>query len=558
MPLKTTSDDACYAAMLSRDARFDGQFFTAVTSTGIYCRPVCRVKAPKRENCRFFAHAAQAESAGFRPCMRCRPELAPLLNAPVWSTEDASKMLASQAAKLLGDAALAGEESSVTQIAARLGVSERHLRRIVEAHIGVSPLQLLQTHRLLSAKQLLTDTRLPIQDVALSSGFGSLRRFNAAFSQHYGMPPTRLRKQGKDGAEQAPEPSHSQGSFELQLGFRPPYDAQALYAFWQRRQLDTMEFIALRAYSMPAKSPFSSKNTALQMIRSLCVTHAGQTLQGWLHATPDLEKNVLRIRMSDNLAPALPLITQRLRAAFDLDADPCAIDAALNSSFKGGEGMRVPGSLDGFEIAVRAILGQQVTVAAGRTFTQRVLQSLGAPIQTPWPQITRCFPTPAALAQASPESLGALGIVKQRQAALIALAQAVASGALNLNSPAQPLQVIEQLKALSGIGDWTAQYIAMRALRWPDAFPAGDIALHNALDLRHESSPIKRARLAEAASLAWRPWRSYAVFRIWAGLHAAPLANNSVSITINSIAVHAINTPAKALKRLKIKGKNDA
>jgi AraC family transcriptional regulator, regulatory protein of adaptative response / DNA-3-methyladenine glycosylase II len=517
------TDDACYLALKSRDARFDGQFFTGVTSTGIYCRPVCRVKAPKRENCRFYAHAAQAEGAGFRPCLRCRPELAPSQHAPAWSTEDASKMLASQAAALLGEATWSGEDTSVAQIAAKLGISERHLRRIVEAHLGVSPLQLLQTRRLLSAKQLLTDTRLPIQDVALASGFGSLRRFNAAFAQHYGMPPTRLRKEGSLNATDtsiSQNPLRSQqGSFTLQLGFRPPYDAQQLFAFWQQRQLDTMELIATRADSMPSSSQFSFKSIPLQLMRSLQLPHAGQMLQGWLHAAPDMDKHLLRVRMSDSLAPALPLITARLRAAFDLDADPLAIEAVLGCAFPKAAGMRVPGSLDGFEIAVRAILGQQVTVAAGRTFTQRVLQTFGAPIQTPWPQITRCFPTPQALASASPESLGALGIVKQRQAALIALSQAVASGALNLNSPAQPLQVIEQLKALPGIGNWTAQYIAMRALRWPDAFPAGDIALHNALNLRHESSPTKRAHLAESASQAWRPWRSYAVMRVWAGMH---------------------------------------
>jgi AraC family transcriptional regulator, regulatory protein of adaptative response / DNA-3-methyladenine glycosylase II len=520
MPLDTTSDDACYLALKSRDARFDGQFFTAVTSTGIYCRPVCRVKAPKRENCRFYTHAAQAEGAGFRPCLRCRPELAPLLNAPVWSTQDASQMLASQAAKLLGDAALAGEDTSVAQIAAKLGVSERHLRRIVETHLGVSPVQWLQTRRLLSAKQLLTDTRLPIQDVAIASGFGSLRRFNAAFSQHYGMPPTRLRK---EGAANKAKPNRIQNilqsSFELQLGFRPPYDAQALFAFWQQRQLNTMELIANYPYIAGGEGLFFFKKLPYCVTRSLCITHAGQLLRGWLQAALDPDTHQLYVRLSDNLAPALPLITVRLRAAFDLDADPAAVEAALSHSFKGGAGMRVPGSIDGFEIAVRAILGQQVTVAAGRTLTQRVLQTFGEPIQTPWPQITRCFPTPAALAQASPASLGVLGIVKQRQAALIALSREVASGALNLNSPAQPLQVIEQLKALSGIGDWTAHYIAMRALRWPDAFPAGDIALHNALGFRHESSPAKRARLAEAASLAWRPWRSYAVLRVWAGLH---------------------------------------
>ncbi len=507
--------DACYLALKSHDARFDGQFFTGVTSTGIYCRPVCRVKAPKRENCQFYAHAAQAESAGFRPCLRCRPELAPLAHAPVWSTEDASKILAAQAVKLLGDAALAGDSSSVAQIAAQVGVSERHLRRIVEAYLGVSPLQYVQTRRLLAAKAMLTDTALPMGDVAFSSGFGSLRRFNAAFLQHYGLPPTRLRKQGATMNDSSPQ---EHGSIELQLGFRPPYDAQALMSFWQVRQLDTMEFIANYEGDMRANSQFSFKNHA-QKMRSLCIEHQGQSLKGWLQMAIDLEKNQLRVRMSEAFAPALPLITQRLRAAFDLDADPAAIDAALHSSFQGGEGMRVPGSLDGFEIAVRAILGQQVTVAAGRTFTQRVLQTFGEPILTPWPQITRCFPKPQALAQATPESLGALGIVKQRQAALIGLSRAVASGELNLNSPPQPLKVIEQLQMLSGIGEWTANYIAMRALRWPDAFVAGDIALHNALGLRDETSAAKRAKLAEAASQAWRPWRSYAVFRVWAGLH---------------------------------------
>ena len=523
--------DACYLALKSRDARFDGQFFTGVSSTGIYCRPVCRVKAPKRENCQFYASAAQAEAAHFRPCMRCRPELAPLLNEPVWSTEDASKMLASQAVKLLSDAAISenlgvagasrdgAEGSSVARVAAQLGVSERHLRRMMLAHLGVSPLQYLQTRRLLAAKALLTDTRLPMTDVALASGFGSLRRFNAAFSQHYGMPPTRLRKQGV-GSEGAPQ---SQGCVEFKLGFRPPYDAQALLSFWQTRQLDTMEFIAPYADFIRAKDHFGSKNAPTGLLRSFCIEHQGRWLAGWLQAVPEPASHLLRVRMSDSLAPALPAITARLRAAFDLSADPAAIDMALGERFAGSEGMRVPGSLDGFEIAVRAILGQQVTVAAGRTFTQRVLQAYGEPIQTPWPQVTRCFPKPQALAQATPESLGALGIVRQRQTALIALSRCVASGELNLNSPLDPLRVIEQLKALPGIGDWTAQYIAMRALRWPDAFPAGDIALHKALGFRDEKSPIKRAALAQTASQAWRPWRSYAVFRIWAGRYQTPI-----------------------------------
>jgi AraC family transcriptional regulator, regulatory protein of adaptative response / DNA-3-methyladenine glycosylase II len=532
------SDDACYRALQSRDARFDGQFFTGVTSTGIYCRPVCRVKAPKQSNCRFFAHAAQAEAGGFRPCLRCRPELAPRAAQPAWSMEDASHTLAAQAAALLQTQAVAAEQSGsgVAQVARRLGISERHLGRIVQAHLGISPLQVLQTHRLLAAKALLTDTQLPMQDVAASAGFGSLRAFNAAFVQHYRLPPSKLRKEiERDHAA-------AQGEIRLQLGFRPPYDAQALFEFWQQRQLDTMELIAFSAYSMPPNGLKSLKITAQSLIRSIAVLHQGKLLRGWLHCSLDDQAHLLRVRMSDSLAPALPLLVTRLRAAFDLDADPAAIDAALGIDptvraelveaqgerrvtslrFVGNEGMRVPGSLDGFEIAVRAILGQQVTVAAGRTFTQRVLQNFGEPIQTPWPEISRCFPTPQALAQTSPESLGTLGIVKQRQAALIALSQAVASGAIDLNSPADPLRTIDLLKALPGIGDWTAHYIAMRALRWPDAFPAGDIALHNALGLREIKSPIQRARQAEEISQVWRPWRSYAVLRIWAGAYAAP------------------------------------
>ncbi len=515
------SDDACYLALKSRDARFDGRFFTGVTSTGIYCRPVCRVKAPKQSNCRFFAQAAQAEGAGFRPCLRCRPELAPRAAQLAWTTEDASHTLAAQAALLLqaqvvgaGSGADASG-SGVAQVAQKLGISERHLSRIVQAHWGITPLQILQTHRLLCAKALLTDTQLPISDVAASSGFGSLRAFNAAFVQHYRLPPSKLRK------AIAPDESALNGEIRLQLGFRPPYDAKALLGFWQQRQLDTMELIALHADFMLVTALKRLRIYAPSMVRSMGLLHQGQWLRGWLHCTIDCEKHVLHVRMSDTLASALPLIVARLRAAFDLDADPQAIDDALGQRFKGTEGMRVPGSLDGFEIAVRAILGQQVTVAAGRTFTQRVLQTFGEAIVTPWPEITRCFPTPQSLAHASPESLGALGIVRQRQAALIALSQAVANGEIDLNSPANPLATIAQLKALPGIGDWTAHYIAMRALRWPDAFPAGDIALHNALGLRDIKSPTQRAKRAEELSQAWRPWRSYAVLRIWAGAYAS-------------------------------------
>jgi AraC family transcriptional regulator, regulatory protein of adaptative response / DNA-3-methyladenine glycosylase II len=498
------SDDAYYKAMLGRDARFDGCFFTGVTSTGIYCRPVCRVKAPKRENCRFFGHAALAESAGFRPCMRCRPELAP--HSLVWSTQDASHTLALQAAHMLdqffgrGGAA----QADLPTVAAKLGVSDRHLRRIFEAHIGVSPLQYLQTRRLLCAKQLLTDTRLPMGDVAQASGFASLRRFNAAFLQHYRLAPTQLRKGTLALDAKRALKAKEQGT-TVQLAYRPPYDVDAMLNFWRKRQLGTIELVAACAIDYWAARTFS--------IQIAGVVHAG-----WVRFSFNPARSVVQLQVCDNLLSALPTVIARTRAALDLDADPKAINAVLGTHFAGSEGLRVPGSLDGYEVAVRAIVGQQVTVAAGRTLVQRLVDKFGLPITTPYPELTRLFPSASALAQATPDALGALGIVKQRQAAIIALSQAVASGALDLNTPANALATIEQLKALPGIGDWTAQYIAMRALRWPDAFPAGDVALHNALGLRFDKHP---ARAAEAASQAWRPWRSYAVLRAWQLVEAA-------------------------------------
>ena len=500
------TDDAYYQAALSQDARFDGCFFTCVTTTKIYCRPVCRVKAPKRENCRFVAHAAQAEAAGYRPCLRCRPELAP--HSLIWSIQDASHTLALQAARLWDDAGPL-LMPSVAHVAAKLGVSDRHLRRIFQIHLGVSPVQYLQTRRLLCAKQLLTDTRLPMADVAMASGFGSLRRFNTAFVQHYRLAPTRLRREGAPSAVH-PKLVHT-GSSRVQLAYRPPYDVGAMLSFLAKRQINGVEHVA--ATQGDAK-----------VMRTVSFNIGAQPVSGWLQWQFDAARSVVQLQVSDSLCSALPMVIARMRAALDLDADPQAINAVLGVHFAGNEGkegIRVPGCIDGFEVAVRAIVGQQVTVAAGRTFTQRLVDTFGQPIATtttPHPALNRLFPTPAALASAAPEALGALGIVKQRQAALIALSQAVASGSLELNTPARALQTIDQLKALPGIGDWTAQYIAMRALRWPDAFPAGDVALHNALGLRAEKQP---ARAAEAASQAWRPWRSSAVLRAWHSLEKA-------------------------------------
>ena len=489
--------DACYSALKARDARFDGTFFTGVTSTGIYCRPVCKVRTPRRENCRFFAHAAQAEGAGFRPCLRCRPELAP--QALRWSINDASGILAQQAARLLDEPEAWGAQApSIELLAARLGVSDRHLRRIFEAQLGVSPLQYLQTRRLLAAKQLLADTDLPVTQVALASGFASVRRFNAAFSAHYGLNPTQLRRQGASG---------DAGS-TVRLGYRPPYDVAAMLGFFRTRAIAGMEFVEGNVFG-----------------RTLALDAGDDVLHGWLTAEFDADHCQVLLRVSEGLRAALPLLIRRARAAFDLDADPHAINARLHASFPLGDGLRVPGSLSGYELAVRAVLGQQITVAAARTLAQRLVERFGTPVQTPFPALRRAFPQPEVLAAAEGDALGQLGIVRQRQAAIVAIARAVAERRVQLHAGADVQATIAALKELPGIGDWTAQYIAMRALRWPDAFPAGDVALQKALGVQERAQP---AREAEAASQPWKPWRSYAVIRAWSTLaapaHAAPAA----------------------------------
>ncbi|MDE2605769.1 MAG: helix-turn-helix domain-containing protein [Burkholderiales bacterium] len=479
--------DACYLALKARDARFDGSFFTGVTSTGIYCRPVCRVRTPRRENCRFFAHAAQAESAGFRPCLRCRPELAP--QALRWSLQDAGAVLAQQAARLLDEPEAWGDTGpSAEGLAKKMGISDRHLRRVFESHLGVSPLQYLQTRRLLNAKQLLADTDLPVTQVALASGFGSVRRFNAAFAAHYGLSPGALRREGP----------RRPGACEVRLGWRPPYDVDAMLGFFRTRAIAGMEAVGER-----------------QLARTLALDAGGVRHAGWLDVAFDEPRCQAVLRVSDTLLGVLPLVIRRVRAAFDLDADPQAINARLHASFPRGDGLRVPGAVSGYELAVRAVLGQQVTVAAARTLAQRLVQRFGTPVATPHAALTHLFPAPEVLAAAEGDALGQLGIVRQRQAAIVAIARAVAEGRLALHAGADVAATTSALKELPGIGDWTAQYIAMRALRWPDAFPAGDVALHKALGVQASRQP---AREAEAASQAWKPWRSYAVVRAWTAL----------------------------------------
>jgi AraC family transcriptional regulator, regulatory protein of adaptative response / DNA-3-methyladenine glycosylase II len=487
----TLHDDAAYLALKTHDARFDGRLFVGVTSTGIYCRPVCRVRTPLRRNCLFFANAASAEQGGFRPCLRCRPEMAPGL-----SLIDSSQVLAHHAARLIEQAARAGADPYLPDIAARLGVTDRHLRRIFRQAHGVTPIDYLSTQRLLLAKQLLTDTDMPVTQVALASGHASLRRFNAAFLQRYRLNPSALRKQ----AAPATAAAHRRDALpSLRLAYRPPYDIDGMLRFLAQRSLGGVEAVE-----------------GLEIRRTLRWMHQGQPLHGWMQCRFVPSRHELQLSVAPALLPAVGAILQRLRHALDLDADPALIDPCLASMpVRPRPGVRVPGAMDGFEAATRIILGQQVTVAAARTLTQRLVADLGQPVATPFADLDRLFPSAADIAAADPVRIGRLGIVRQRVAALQALAREVAAGILDLQ-PTAPLQAtLEALRALPGIGEWTVQLMAMRVLAWPDAFAATDIGVLNALGTRDV------ARVQTQAE-AWRPWRAYALMTLWHTLEDRP------------------------------------
>jgi AraC family transcriptional regulator of adaptative response / DNA-3-methyladenine glycosylase II len=487
----TLQDDAAYVALKARDARFDGRFFVAVTSTRIYCRPVCPVRTPMRKNCRFFVNAASAERQGFRPCLRCRPELAPGL-----SLIDSSQVLATQAARLITQAAHDGTDLYLPQTAARLGVTDRHLRRIFSRAHGVTPVEYLGTQRLLMAKHLLTDTELPITQVALASGFASLRRFNAAFLTQYRMNPSALRKQRASSMPAAAAGKlKDNGGLSVRLAYRAPYDVEGTLGFIERRCLDGVEVIEGR-----------------QWRRTLGMDHGGRHHQGWLSCHFDSQRSEARLTVSPSLVQALGSLMQRTRHALDLDAEPALIDAGLlHLPLAPRPGLRLPGAIDGFEIASRIILGQQVTVAAARTLSLRLVNAYGMPIDTPFADLRRLYPLAATIAAADPAEIGRLGIVRQRVRALQALAREVADRRIELH-PGAPLQpTLAALRALPGIGEWTVQLIAMRVLAWPDAFVPSDIGVLNALKTRDVAQ-------VQALSQAWRPWRGYAVMRLWQSL----------------------------------------
>ena len=491
LPLLDT--EAAYRALQTRDARFDGRLFVGVTSTRIYCRPVCRVRLPKRENCRFFGNAASAEQQGYRPCLRCRPEQAPGL-----SLMDSSQALAGRAALLLAQAAHDGLDPTLPTLAARLGVTDRHLRRIFNQVHGVSPLAYLSTQRLLLAKQLLTDTRLPVTEVALAAGYASLRRFNAAFADNYRMSPSALRKSQPDAPAREPV---------LRLAWRPPYDLDGVLAFFAKRAVPGVEGV-----------------DGLTLRRTLALRWRDQPLAGWICLRFVPERCEVAMTVSTSLLPALGSLLARVRQALDLDADPAQIEPVLADIGAGScaPGVRLLGGLDGFEIATRVILGQQVSVAAARTLTLRLVQRFGEPVATPWPGLDLLFPSAEAIAAATPEAIGTLGIVRQRVGALRALAAEVAAGRIALHRAAPLQATLDALRALPGIGDWSAQLIAMRALAWPDAWPATDIAVLNAL--RERTGGQRDAALAAAHAERWRPWRAYAVMKLWQTQEEKPAA----------------------------------
>jgi AraC family transcriptional regulator, regulatory protein of adaptative response / DNA-3-methyladenine glycosylase II len=473
----------CYRALRARDARFDGRFFVAVSSTRIYCRPVCTVKPPKRENCRFYPSAAAAESAGYRPCLRCRPELAPG-NASV----DATTRVAQAAASLIEDRTL--EDGGFDAVASRLGITDRHLRRAFGAEFGVSPVEFAQTQRLLLAKRLLTDTVLPVTEVAYASGFGSLRRFNALFKQRYRLQPSLLRRHMRGRAS-----SHAEtDALNFELSFRPPYDWSATSAFLGARAIAGVEAVEQSRYR-----------------RTVRVAADGKDHLGWIEVGVAAKKPALRIAVSASLARALPPVLSRVKALMDLSCNPTEVSHALGALAKRNPGLRVPGAFDGFEVAVRAILGQQISVAAARTLAGRFATAFGDAIDTPFASLATVFPAPASIADAAPGRIARIGMPASRARTVVALARAVADGALVLAPNADIEPTLERLRALPGVGEWTAQYIAMRALAWPDAFPHTDLGVMKAL---RETDP---RRVLEAGE-AWRPWRAYAVMHLWQSL----------------------------------------
>ncbi|HVY85929.1 MAG TPA: AlkA N-terminal domain-containing protein [Caulobacterales bacterium] len=460
--------ETCHGACEAKDRRFDGRFYVGVTSTGIYCRCICPARTPKRENRRFFPSAAAAEREGFRPCFICRPELAPGL-API----DAPARLAAQAHVRIEAGAL--EERGLEALAAELGVTDRHLRRVMNAQFGASPIEIAQTARLLAAKRLLADTQLSVTEIAFASGFQSLRRFNASVKQRYGVAPTKMRGRG----------AKRDGALKLVLAVRGANEHAASFDFLRARAIPGVEIGDADRYA-----------------RALTLNGA----TGWIEIAPHAKG--LQLTLSDALAPHLRPLVAAVRGAFDLDADMNAVDAhlmhdaRLAGDIAAEPGVRVTGMLDGFEAAVRAVLGQQITVVAARTLATRLTEKFGVKLDGAVDGLNRAFPSAAVLANAGADAIAALGMPRKRAETLATLSRAVADGKLLLARGAVAAGRAG-LAEIPGIGPWTIEYVALRALGDPDAFPATDAAIIAALGTRGETLEDLK------------PWRAYAAMRLW-------------------------------------------
>ncbi|HEY4182331.1 MAG TPA: AlkA N-terminal domain-containing protein [Kofleriaceae bacterium] len=520
------TDDARYAALLARDPRFDGVFFVGVSTTGIYCRPICPARTPGRTRVTFHATAVQAEAAGFRACFRCRPELAPGHAHHV--EVDAIDALVAALARRINEGALS--DASLDALAAELGVSARHLRRATESRLGVSPIELATSRRLGLAKQLLQDTRLPLAQVAFAAGFRSVRRFNAAFAERMGAPPSRLRRSHRTDAAGSLDELPTTGVTTIRLDYRPPYAWDEILAFLRVRAIPGVERVDLAgrgAYHRVVHFHDVGEEAAIPRGRAA----KARGVTGTITVRPSPKRASLLLDVSPELVPHLLRVVARVRRQFDLDARPDAIahvlggDDLLGPRVKASPGMRVPGAFDPFEASIRALLGQQVSVAAATTLAGRFAAAFGAPLPGA-PQLARDakgrafaqangplavrFPTAAEVAKRSIDEIATLGLPGARAAAILAFATAVASGAVKLEGALALEPFVDALDELPGIGPWTAHYLAMRARHDPDAFPAADLGVMKALKMN--------AKETEARAEAWRPYRAYAVIHLWNSL----------------------------------------
>ena len=474
-------------ARLARDARFDGQFYIAVKTTGIYCRPVCPVMSPKRENITFFPSAAAASEAGYRPCLRCRPECAP--GTPAWG---GTSTTVRRGLRLIAGGAL--DEGNVELLADRLGVTSRHLRRLFTRHLGASPLAVAHTQRLHFAKRLIDDTTLPMTHISAAAGYGSVRRFNDAFIRTYGRSPRELRKVGANG-----NPGKKSAALTLRLPYRTPFDWHSMLNFFAGRATPGVESVVGDTYR-----------------RTISINEE----HGIVEVRPGTQNGYLAMTLHGVRTNALFEVIQRMRELFDLDAPVAEIgavlrgDKRLRAELRKHPGVRVPGAWNGFELTVRAILGQQVSVKAATTLAGRIAARYGEPLQVAGaddPTLSYVFPTPQRLRLAR---LNNLGLVRSRAETIRRVAAAAALRDVKFDPTQDPEAFCASLTAIRGVGDWTAQYVAMRVLKYPDAFPATDLGLLKALMHPERTTPAVIRQRAEA----WRPWRAYAAMLMWNSL----------------------------------------